>query len=116
MHYDEPIVHIIFHKNAELGFPEIKELTVQSEKLSGNRPYLVLSDVRESMEVTPQGRKLAAEAHFAPLCRGSAVIVKNQLMQLATNFFVNLRKPNYPFRAFVDRESALKWLRTLSLD
>jgi len=49
--YNEPVIHLVFKDGAELGFPQIKELTKYSEKLSGNKPYVVFSDVRANVNV-----------------------------------------------------------------
>lgn len=111
MYYEKQVVHIVLKKGSELGFPEIRSLTEHAEKLSGNRPYLVLSDSRAGVSVTPEGRKMAGDAKASPLNRGTAVLVKNSLISFAANFFTS--KPGYPFHAFTDREKALEWLEKL---
>ncbi len=113
--YNEPIVHIVFHCEVELGFPEITQLTKESEKLSSYKPYVVLSDVRLNVSVTQQGKQNAANAEYHPLHRGTAVVVKSKLLETAANFFMNFRKPVYPYRAFTDKRKAIDWLLKLSL-
>jgi hypothetical protein len=115
INYASPIVYIKFEKEVELGFPEIRELTHHAEEISDRTPYFVLSDVSEMVSVTNEGRKLAANAKEAPLHRGTAVLVKSTLYQLAANFFSNFAKPLFPFRAFTDKQEAADWLLKLPL-
>jgi len=114
--YKEPIVYMTFKAGAELGFPEMQELVTYAEKLSLNKPYVILSDAREYIRVTPEGKKHSAEGKNSPLQKGTAVIVKNTVYQLAATFFVGLQKPSFPFNAFVDETKAVEWLLTLPLE
>lgn len=108
--YKEPVVYLVFKDGAELGFPQIRELTSHAEKLCGNKPYLVFSDTRAKVNVTPEGRKVSADSKEAPLHRGTAVLVKSSMIKIAINFFGGLQKPMYPFRAFTDKKEAIDWL------
>lgn len=115
LEYREPIVYITFKTEDDIGFTEIWELIEVSQELAGQKPYVVLSDVREGVNLTPQGKRAAQDANAAPLHCGTAVVVNNTLMQMATNFFEKIRPVPYPFRAFSDMEQAEAWLRNLSL-
>ncbi len=114
--YQEPIVYLTFKSGAEIGFPEIRELVACAEKLSNNKNYLVLTDAREQVSITPEGKRYSSEATHSPLQKGTAVIVKNGFYQLAANFFMGVQKPAYPFSAFTDEEKAKEWLLSLPLD
>ncbi len=114
IHYNKPIVHLVFKEGVKLDFPEIKELTKYSEELSEQTPYFVFSDVALNVDVTPEGRKAAADDKNAPLHRGSAVLVNSTMLKLAANFFTNFSKPLYPFRAFTDKQKAIDWLLSLN--
>lgn len=116
IHYKEPIIYLTFKPDVELGFPEIQELVAYSEKLSANKPYVVLTDAREYVKVTPEGKKYSAEAKNSPLQKGTAVIVKNTAYQLAANFFLGIQKPAFPYSAFTEEQKAVEWLLSLSLD
>ena len=85
IYYEAPVVYFIFKEEVELGFPEIRELTSCAEKLSGNKPYLVFSDVRLNVGVTSEGRRVAADVKEAPLHRGTAVLVNNNMFKIAVN-------------------------------
>ena len=113
MYYEEPIVYLIFSANAELGFPEIRHITACAEELSNGKTYFAFSDARVKLNVTREGRRVSSDHREAPLCMGSAILVKNSMMQLAANFFNEFQKPRYPFRAFIDRQKAINWLLKL---
>ena len=116
IHYKEPIVYLTFKPGAELGFPEMQELVTYAEKLSAKKPYLVLSDARVNMNVTPEGKRYSFDTKNSPYQKGTAVIVKNTVYQMATNFFMGVQKPSYPFNAFTEEEKAVEWLLSLPLD
>ena len=113
--YKEPIVYLVFKEGAELGIPEIRDLTVQAEAISNKKPYFILSDVRVKMDVTHEGRRLAANAKSAPFHRGTAVLVQNTLYQYAATLFSKFDKPEFPYRVFTSEQEALNWLMQLPL-
>jgi hypothetical protein len=114
--YKTPIVYFTYKEGAELGFPEIRELVSYAEKLSGQKPYLTFSDVRTTINITNEGKKMLEDMKNMPLFRGTAVLVHNSLYKYAANFLGNYNKPKYPFRAFTSEKKAIVWLLTLPLD
>jgi hypothetical protein len=116
IHYEEPIIFLNFKDGAELGFPEVRELTFYCEQLTQKKPYVVLSDARADINVTPEGKKLTADPNEAPLCKGSAVLVRNVMYEMAANFFSLFSRPPHPFKAFTEKGKALEWIKSLSLE
>ncbi|MDF2451894.1 MAG: hypothetical protein K0S26_1398 [Bacteroidota bacterium] len=114
--YQEPIVYFRFMDGAELGFPEIRELISQAEKLSDFKPYLTFSDVRNDVNVTNEGKRMLENFNNMPLFRGSAVLVKNNLYRFAVDFMNYYNKPKFPFKAFTSEEKAINWLLSLPLN
>ena len=113
LHYEEPIVYIVFKANTQLGFPETRELISCAEKLSNKKPYFIFSDVRANVEVTREGRRVAADINEAPLHLGSAVLLNSNMLKLGVNFFNGFTTPVFPFRAFTDKQEAINWLLKL---
>ncbi|MGZ3862965.1 MAG: DUF7793 family protein [Bacteroidia bacterium] len=111
--YSDPIIYITYKKGAQLGFPEIIELISCSEKLSGGKLYVTLSDIREGVELTPEGKRYVSDPNKMPLFRGTAVLVSNNLYKIAVEFAAYFDKNIYPFRAFTSREKAVEWLSTI---
>jgi len=116
MRYKAPVIHVLYKAGAQLGFIEIRELIRTAENLAGYMPYVVLSDVRAGVSVTPMGKKVVSDPNELPLHRGTAVVVTNSLMKLAANFFDKLNPAPYPFRAFTNEQQATRWLLSLSLE
>ncbi len=114
--YEEPIVYFMYKEGAELGFPEIRELISCAEELSGRKPYLTFSDVRNNVNITNEGKRIVADLKNMPYFRGTAALVNNSLYKFAANFLNSFHKPQYPFRAFTSREEAIEWLLSLPLD
>jgi hypothetical protein len=114
--FEDPIVYIVFEKDVDLGFPEVRELTRVAEELAGYKPYVVLSEVKANVSVTPEGKRLTTDPKEIPLARGSAVLVNNALYMMAMNFYSNFTSPPFQFRAFTDKQKAIAWLRSLPLE
>jgi len=114
--FEKPVVHLVFKHGAQLGFPELQKIIQYSEELSERTPYVVLSDVRTNLSVTPAGRKFSSEGKNSPYHRGVAVLTNINFFKLAANFYMGLKKPSFPFRAFTNEQQAIEWLLGLSLE
>jgi hypothetical protein len=114
--YQEPIVYFEYKEGVELGFPEIRQLISHAEELSGNKPYVTLSDIRLNLNITNEGKRYVSDINNMPLFRGTAILVQNDLYKIALNFIQSLNKPHYPFRAFTDKQKAVEWLSGLPLN
>ena len=113
--YIEPIVYYEYFEGIELGFPEVKELIMCAEKLSGHKPYVTLADARNLVTLTNEGKRLINDMTNMPLFRGRAILVKNDIYKKVAEFVSFYNKPKYPFRAFTDKQEAIDWLLTLPL-
>ena len=114
--YEKPIVYLTFKSGADIGFPEVKELIACAEKLSDKKNYVVLSDVREDVSVTREGRKYSAQSKNSPFHKGTAVLVKNTAYKLAVDLFLGLQVPEFPYSVFTEEQKAIDWLLSLPLD
>ena len=114
--YQEPIVYLTFKAGAELGFPEMKELVDCAEKLCDKKNYFILSDVREHISVTAEGKRYSAQNRNSPYQRGTAVLVKNSLYKLAVNVFLGIQEPEFPYSVFTEEQKAIDWLLNLPLE
>lgn len=114
--YQEPIVYFEYKERVELGFPEIRQLVAYAEELSGNKPYVTLSDVRMDINITNEGKRYVADINNMPFFRGTAILVQNDLYKIAINFIQSLNQTRYPFRAFTDKQKAEEWLSSLPLN
>lgn len=114
--YEEPIVYFVFKEGVELGFPEIRELIACAEQLSGKKNYVTLSDVRVTVNITNEGKRVVSDPKNMPYFRGTAVLVKSSMYKFAVNFLNYYNRPKYPYRAFTSEKEAIAWLLTLPLE
>jgi hypothetical protein len=114
--YKAPIIYLTFKQGSELGFPEMRELVYCAEKLTNKNNYLVLSDVREGVKVTQEGKKYSLLAINAPYHKGTAVLVNNSAYSLAVTLFIGLKAPEFPYKAFINESNATEWLLNLDLE
>jgi ethanolamine utilization protein EutA (predicted chaperonin) len=108
--YREPVVSLTFTEDSELDVAEIRELIAAAERLSGKKPYLLFSDARGNLAITPEARKVAAAKNEAPLLVANAVLVNNLGLSITANFFMKFNKPHFPVRVFYDEKKAMEWL------
>jgi hypothetical protein len=108
--YEAPVIYLLFKEDADLDVDQVRELIAAAEKLSGKKPYLILSDARVNLLITPEARKVSAEKTEAPYVIANAVLVNNLGLSLTANFFMKFNKPNFPVKVFYDEGKAMEWL------
>jgi hypothetical protein len=108
--YKEPIMYIRFKDGVLLGPKEILEIGEAQEKLSVNRPRLILTDARVPVDITEAGREISADPRKHGNVIAHALVVKWLAQRLIANVYKNINKPPYPMRVFDDEKEAVKWL------
>ena len=108
--YKAPVITIKFKEGSTLDVGEIRELIVAAEKLTNNRPYLLFSDVRVFLTITPEARKVSASKTEAPYLIANAALINNLPLALTANFFVKFNQPHFKFKMFNNEKKAMKWL------
>ncbi|MES2567535.1 MAG: hypothetical protein V4565_11750 [Bacteroidota bacterium] len=114
--YKDPIVYLTYEADVELGFPEIRELISCAEKVSGNKPYFTLSDIRTGVNITNEGKRIVSDINNMPYLKGTAALVKNSFYKFAIEFINTFQRSPYPFHAFTEKQEAIDWLLSLSLE
>ncbi|MDF2436169.1 MAG: hypothetical protein K0Q95_545 [Bacteroidota bacterium] len=109
--FDSSVIFIVFKKGAKMDVASAREMIVSAEKLSDKKPYLMFSDIRNHVEITPEARKVAADKKEAPLIIANAVLTDNVALKLTANFFVKINRPHFPVKLFTDRSKAMLWLK-----
>lgn len=108
--YKEPIVYYKMTKDVMYDGKMIQQIIDAGNKLCDKKPYLVLSDVRVSADLTAEAREVAVEKKNADNIIADAVLVKWLAQRLGTNVLIQLNKPPYPMQVFTDEDKAVKWL------
>lgn len=110
MHYEDPIVSIVFKEKSQLGFLEMREMNRYAEKLSGGRSYFRLCYLPEEINITPLGKQVVANTREAPLCKASAIIANKNNIDRTKKFFYKIKKARSMFRTFANGQEAREWL------
>jgi hypothetical protein len=108
--YEPPFVVLTIKEGAQLDIAEMREAMKACEAVAGNRPYLLISDARVHLSITPEARKLAADIKESPNLRANAVLVNNLAVRITANFFVKFNQPHFKYRVFNDKRKAEEWL------
>ena len=107
----DDFIWLIMKEDAELDVKEVIEFTSACEKLSGNKPYFLISDARVNLSITTEGRKAAASRKISPLLVANAVLVNNVAVRMVANFFTAVNKPHFKYKVFNEELEALTWLK-----
>lgn len=105
------IIWLVIKEDADWDVKEIKEFTSVCEKLSNNKPYLLVTDARVNLSITSDARKAVASKEVSPLLVANAVLVNNTAVRLVANFFARVNKPHFKYKVFNGEEEALTWLK-----
>jgi hypothetical protein len=108
--YKEPIIFIKYRDNVRLDVKEIHEMMAACDSLSGNKPYLVLANITNFVDITPEGNKASVDKKITGNIIASAPLVKKLGQRLMSNVFLEVNRPPYPMRVFNDEKKAIKWL------
>lgn len=110
--YKEPIVFIKYKDNTRLDTEKVAEILRTCNTLSGNKPFLILADITNTVDSTSEADKASADKINTANLIASAALVKLLGQRLASNAFLEVNKPPYPMRVFTDKDEAIKWLLT----
>lgn len=108
--YKAPVVYLVFKEGAELDVKEVREMIAAAEMLAGKKPYLLFSDVRNHVAITPEARKVSADKKESRYVIANAVLTNNFALKLTANFFIKVNKPHFPVKVFNDELKAHLWL------
>lgn len=108
--YEAPFVYHRYTKSIMIDVEKIKEIIDADEKLSKGKPYLLLSDTRMQIEMSPDAYKEVQEDLRTGKIIANAVVVKWLAQRLVAKVFSDVNKPIHPFEVFSDEAEAVKWL------
>jgi len=108
--YRDPIIYVKYKDNVRLDTKEIGELMEGCNKISGNKPFLLLVDITNFVDITPEGNAASIDKKITGNIIASAPLVKKLGQRLMSNTFLEINKPPYAMRAFNDEKKAVKWL------
>lgn len=105
---EEGILYATYLVN-KIDLEGAKAATEFRKKITGNRVFPALVDVSSFKEINREARAFFAQEAGEDL-KAIAVLVKNPVSRMMTNFFLKFNNPKYPIRFFTSDSEAYQWL------
>ncbi len=110
--YEEPVMYLVLKDNTELNSNNLQEIAQKAGELSAGKPFLLFSDARVNLDITPDGHKAAAsDRSLMALVGASAVLVSSWPKKFITNLFIRNTTMPFPVKFFTNASKALDWLK-----
>ena len=111
--HDDRLKEFIVRKDSELKPADVEEsLRLSNEYLPGTK-FFVLIEGEEGARVSSEARRLAASHEYSKFTEALALYSGNAMQAIAGNLFLKINRPKVPTKFFDNRESAIKWLRSM---
>lgn len=110
LRYEEPVMYLILKDHIQLNPTNIREIANSASELSEGKPYLLMSDARVEMAITPEGQGAAADKDILQLIRGSAILVSSWPKKMLVNLVIHFSNMPFPMKMFTHAGEALNWL------
>jgi hypothetical protein len=110
LRYEEPFMYLILKDHIQLDPAKIREISNTASELSQGKPYLLLSDARAQLAITPEGQGAAADKDILQLVSASAILVSSWPKKLLVNMVIHFSNMPFPMKMFTHAGEALNWL------
>jgi hypothetical protein len=111
--YEDSILYVSFNDGADVDRADVEEIYSEGLKMSGGKPYMTLSDIRNNPTSSPEARAFAATCDYAKFRLADALLADSSVMSLVANFYIRFNKPKVPTRLFNSKEKAVNWLKEI---
>lgn len=108
---NDGIVRKKFFTDIDIEMEDGIENLAAVKALTEGQPYLVLSDGRVNVRVSPEARAFSASEEASRNRIAEAILINSVAARLTANFYIRFNKPSTPTRIFTDEQKALEWLR-----
>jgi len=108
--YEEPVMYLVLKENIQLDPANLREIANGASELSSGKPYLLFSDARVNLAITPEGQGAASDKNLLALIGASAILVKSWHKKWIVNLFIRFSNMPFPMRLFTNAAAALSWL------
>jgi hypothetical protein len=90
---------------------DVRNLKEANTDLANGKPYAVLVEFEEMVNVTREARELTASKDFLGKTIAEALLIHSLGHKIIGNFYLSVSKPHIRTKIFTDRTEALEWLR-----
>ena len=112
-----PILVIRIVENDELEFLQRSFDAVAELYKTKKEPYVTVIDASSSHRPSPAHRYLQTEfrreheAHVRKYCRGTAIVVKSEIIKAVVTAIFWIKPPDTKTKFFTDMDNAMAWAR-----
>jgi hypothetical protein len=109
---EDGILYNKFLSEFDLTKENAEKIISARNKISNNEKQYWCFDFRKVKSMPKDGRD-HTDKYGQDFLHASAAIVANSIEAFIVNFFIKLKRPKVPFKAFSAKEDAIKWLNEL---
>lgn len=110
LRYEEPVMFLILKENTCLTADKLEEIAESARRLSAGKPYLLFSDARANLDISPDGQRVASSGQLLKLIGANAILVSSWPKKFIANLFIRFNRMPFPMRLFTSASQALSWL------
>lgn len=110
LRYEEPVMFLILKEDTCLTAAKLEEIAESARRLSAGKPYLLFSDARANLDISPDGQRVASSGQLLRLIGASAILVSSWPKKFIANLFIRFNTMPFPMRLFTNAGKALSWL------
>ncbi len=112
---DNGICYTEVKLNASVELADACGNTEAIKKISGDRIYPLLVNLKGINSITKEARDHFAMRERTPAISAIALLIKSPSSRIIGNFFLGLNKSAVPVQLFTNEEKAISWLKRFAL-
>ena len=109
---EDGILYSEYKKPTDITLENAKRLIALRHELSNNKKQYWCYDFKGLKSFTKEGRDYA-DIHGQDFLHASAAVVNSHITMFLFNIFVKIKNVKIPFKAFKNKDKAVKWLKEL---
>jgi hypothetical protein len=110
---DLGIIIIRLKENAEIGIPQVDEISDLIIQFSNDTPCFILVVPGLGSHSDQESREYAAKFRSKRKIVAEAIVVQNLPIRILANFYIKFNKPKQQVRLFGSEEDGMNWLLAL---
>lgn len=108
---EDGIIRTVFKPQQHLTLNHAIENTAALVQITGDKPHLVLTDMRGVLSATKAHRDYFKDPEITRNYVAGALLVDSALSRVLGNVLLRITRPPVPAMLFTDEEAALQWLK-----
>lgn len=111
---NDGILTITFNNSTHITYNDAHELTDTIHGLFIDKKFLVLMDVSNISSFTADAQKMICSHKVESCIKGLVLLTSYPVSNLICDFYMELDKPAFPAKLYLQKDKAEKWLKLFS--